>query len=375
MTTTSPDTARCPDAVTVPSSGRTLRVRRAWPRSDGHVLLELGGDDGSRVAGQWFADRGELAHVAARTPAPGEAVPESSVLLQPDGADHRLPALATLLRRPGSSLVAHRPGRRAVVRMPEGDAVRYAKVVRRGRSLDLVAKARLVDERAAGVVTVPRLVRHHADSGVLVWSEVAGPTLHEQGTDRSWPAEEVRRVWNAVGVAVRRMHNGLPGADLPRYDACAEYVSTVHWLYAAERHGLLPPVDVDHTLAELRARRPGSIGVLHRDLHDKQLVLATGRLLGLLDLDTLAVGERALDVANLLGHLELRVLQGLLLPHQAEAARDGLLTGCAPDAATLSRIPAYLTATRLRLAGVYAFRPLWRSVAHKLLGRALRRPG
>lgn len=375
MTTTSSDTARCPDTVTVPSTGRTLRVRRAWPRSDGHVLLELGGDDGSRVAGQWFADPGELAHVAARTPAPGVAVTGAGVLLQPAGVDHRLPALAALLRRPGSSLVAHRPGRRAVVRMPEGDVVRYAKVVRPGRSVDLAAKARLVDERAAGVVTVPRLVRHHADSGVLVWSEVAGPTLQEQGTDVSWPAEEVRRVWHAVGVAVRRLHNGLPGADLPRYDACAEYVSTVHWLYAAERHGLLPPVDVDHALAELRMGRPGSIGVLHRDLHDKQLVLATGRLLGLLDLDTLAVGERALDVANLLGHLELRVLQGLLLPRQAEAARDGLLTGCAPDAATLHRVPAYLTATRLRLAGVYAFRPVWRSVAHKLLGRALRHPG
>lgn len=374
MRTTSSETTRCPDSLTVPSTGRALRVRRAWPRSDGHLLLELGGDDGSRVAGQWFADPGELAQVAARTPAPGEVVPGAGVLLQPNGVDHRLTALTTLLGRPGSSLVAHRPGRRAVVRMPEGDAVRYAKIVRPGRSTDLVAKAGLVDQRAAGVVQVPRLVRHHADSGVLVWSEVAGPTLHEQGMDRSWPAEEVRRVWNAVGVAVRRLHNGLPGTDLPRYDACTEYVSTVHWLYAAERHGLLPPVDVDHALAELRTGQPGPIGVLHRDLHDKQIVLATGRLLGLLDLDTLAVGERALDVANLLAHLELRVLQGLLLPRQAEAARDGLLDGCAPDSVTLRRVPAYLTATRLRLAGVYAFRPVWRSVAHKLLGRALRRP-
>ncbi|MDQ3989296.1 MAG: ATP-binding cassette domain-containing protein, partial [Actinomycetota bacterium] len=47
----------------------------------------------------------------------------------------------------------------------------------------------------------------------------------------------------------------------------------------------------------------------HRDLHDKQLV-AVGDRVGLLDLDTLCAADPALDLANLLAHLRLRVLQG-----------------------------------------------------------------
>jgi hypothetical protein len=37
----------------------------------------------------------------------------------------------------------------------------------------------------------------------------------------------------------------------------------------------------------------------------------------------------------------------------------------------MQRVPAYATTTRLRLAGVYAFRPRWRHVAYGLLDAAL----
>ena len=44
-----------------------LRVRRAWPRSADHLLLDLSGADRS-VAGQWFDVPDRAAAVAAATP-------------------------------------------------------------------------------------------------------------------------------------------------------------------------------------------------------------------------------------------------------------------------------------------------------------------
>ncbi len=78
--------------------------------------------------------------------------------------------------------------------------------------------------------------------------------------------------------------------------------------------------------------------MLHRDLHDKQVVV--GAHIGLLDLDTLAVGERALDLANALAHLELRVDQGLMTAAAAGVARRAFLEGADPDPETRERIPA-----------------------------------
>ncbi|WP_396134697.1 phosphotransferase [Cellulomonas sp. ATA003] len=49
---------------------------------------------------------------------------------------------------------------------------------------------------------------------------------------------------------------------------------------------------------------------VHRDLHDKQLLVDGSGGIGLLDFDLAAAGEAALDLANLLVHLELRVHQG-----------------------------------------------------------------
>src|SRR5690625_6735516 len=69
----------------------------------------------------------------------------------------------------------------------------------------------------------------------------------------------------------------------------------------------------------------------------------------MIDVDTLAVGERALDVANLLVHLELREAQGLLPAELAQAARAGFLSGSGAAELPASRVDAYTRATRLRL--------------------------
>ena len=93
--------------------------------------------------------------------------------------------------------------------------------------------------------------------------------------------------------------------------------------------------------------------------------------IGLIDFDTAARGEAALDVANLLVHLELRVLQGLLDAKVAAASADAFIDGYA---AVPSRMQVYADAARLRLACVYAYRPRWSAVPRRmvdLIGRGL----
>ncbi len=366
---------RLPDAVDDGSRG--YRLVRAWPRGTEHALVELAAEDGATVAGQWFADPAALAAAAAATPAPARAA--GDVLLQPEGADSRLRALPGVLAEADARMVAHRPGRRAVVRLgaPDGPPRAFVKVVRGSRAADLARRGGLVAELVGDAVPVPRLLdAAGVERGVLRWSVVPGRTLHDLGAG-PWEPEAARAAWEAAGRAVRHLHEARPDRVAARHDAAAELGAVADWLHPAVVHGLLDPALVgragDHVTAALGdAPADPLLGVLHRDLHDKQLLLDGAGTVGMIDVDTLAVGERALDVANLLVHLELRQAQGLLAPALAAAARDGFLAGVGDVPG--DRVRAYALASRLRLAGVYAFRPSWRPVATDLLRAVADRP-
>ncbi len=124
--------------------------------------------------------------------------------------------------------------------------------------------------------------------------------------------------------------------------------------------------DVQSRLAGLVP--PTSSSLIHRDLHDKQILVDDDGVVGLLDLDTLAIGDPALDVANLLAHLELRVLQGQGSLDGARVAADAFLEGYRPAPELMERVVTYVATSRLRLACVYAFRPRWADLAGRLLG-------
>nr|MBA3329220.1 phosphotransferase [Solirubrobacterales bacterium] len=113
----------------------------------------------------------------------------------------------------------------------------------------------------------------------------------------------------------------------------------------------------------------GALVTVHRDLHDKQLLVDDEGAVGILDFDTLATGEAALDLGNLVVHLELRALQGACTAGAARAAREALLDAYAPDEALLVRAGTYAQATRLRLACLYALRPAPPAVVPELLSR------
>lgn len=337
----------------------TQRLRRARPRSARHLLLEYVDHQGRPVAGQWFADRSRLRRVGRETARPGAAgalvveLDDPGVLLQGGGADRKLKALAGLVLNPANCLVAHRPERRAVVGLSEGDGMRYAKVVRPDRVAGLAEAARRL--AAVGAFATPGLISSVARDGVTIWSRLPGRSLYELlDSDALVPAAQ------AAGAALRVLHAAVIDG-LPLHSAASERKVISGWLQYLEAYdprcanqlrGAAQTVD-----AMLDGLGSGPAVPLHRDCYDKHILACADDAVGLLDFDTLAAGDPALDLANVLVHFELRALQGRCMTRQAQAAAGALVAGYRPDRNLRSRLAAYAAATRLRLACVYRFRP------------------
>jgi len=358
------------DVDVLPLPTGRLELRRAWPKSPDHALLEYVGPDGLPVAAQWLRDDDHRRHVLVGTPFPAFVAPGTGVLVQPAGADRKLHNLAPLLAEPGSRLISHRAERRAVILRADGC---YVKVVRQGRSHALAQAAETVGAAVKGHVDVPELMEHDPDRGVLVWSALPGTTLHQQAVASagSAPAIGWAETWRRAGEAIGHLH-ATPTVGLGPRGVEQERRAAARWVAPARELGLLPE---GPDLPDL----PDAPGMpyevaLHGDLHDKQLVVdghsATPRI-GLLDVDQLSRGEAAIDVANLLVHIDLRAAQRLLTPAAADLARSAFLDGLEADAAMLARVGQLSDLIRMRLAGLYAFRPPWRAVARRLYASVL----
>jgi len=359
--------------------GSSLELRRAWPRSGGHLLLEYADAQSRTVAGQWRADVQDLDRSLDRTMA---ACPDSAclivppagveggkggvggVMLQPGGADRVLGALHRLASDRHSTLIVHRPERRGVVRTRSSGTVVYAKVVRSERLGGVCQRARSVEGRRDLGFQTPRVLHVDQSAGSITFEELGGPSLHE-----SLGASLASRVMPDVGRALRRLHGAPMDDGSAVHDAAAEVallersvrlIDELGWSGASEARARCESA-CDRLAAGAIGHAP-----LHRDFYDKQVIIHPAGGLGLLDFDTMAVGEPALDVANMLAHLELRHLQGLLDRSSLAAAVEGFVAGYAPGADLLERLGAYLDSTRVRLACVYALRPRWSAMAASL---------
>lgn len=269
------------------------------------------------------------------------------------GRDKKLPALERLLD--DGELVVHRAGRRAVVRTGDG----YAKALRPAKLPDAEARARAF-HRLGGPVRTPEVLGVD-DDGALTVGIVPGRSLHELGTEGgTFTWREGWRAW-ADSWADWVTTPGL-GDDLPRYTVEDEEQTLTGWLLRVE---LARPAGV--MLGRLRERFGAVMESLHglerdvwrlchRDLHDKQVLTDAGRA-GLIDSDTLAMADPAVDLGNLLAHVRLRETQGLLNP-----TRVGLAEALIWEVADSLEVPgaalnAWREAASLRLSCVYAFRP------------------
>jgi hypothetical protein len=354
-----------------------LRLRRAWPRESGHILLEYLADSGGVVAGQWFDDRDGCDRVATETAVNGPVAcvvagaRGPAVLLQPAGADRRLQTLARLVSRPGTALLAHRAERRAVLQLGTGPGRRYARVLPPGRVTATAERWRVAKGLLKGAVGTPDPVEVDAPSGVILTPALPGVSLHEL-LGRGEGLEHA----GAVGRALATLHAATPRPELTPHRPRQEARVLEEWIAAIARHA--PPLEgpvrraARRVLDRLEDAPLGDLAPSHRDFHDGQVLIDRGDV-SVLDFDTLCLAERALDLANILVHLELRALQRLCGMRWAQAAGCALLQGYGAPAD--ERLQLYADATRLRLACLYAFRPRWGAVVPALIQRVGRTLG
>ena len=319
-----------------------LRVRRAWPRSEDHLLLDLAGDGGS-VAGQWFDAPDQAAQVAAATYG-AQLLPSGDqparLVLQPAGADRKLKTLAGLLTRPALKLISHRPERRAVVQRTD-DSSGYLKLVPPSRLATLAIQS----ERAERLpLCTARVLEVDKALGAVVTAPVPGRPL------RDWLAgphatEACRQVGRTLAVV-----HALSPEGLAPHAATDERAVTERWEGWARSWG----VGRETCPEDLPAPPPPTRAALvHRDFHDGQVLVDESYAVGLIDFDLMAAGDPAVDVANFIAHLELREQQGGAAATPVVAA---FLDGYRPSRAVRQALPFYLATSSRRLAAVYAFR-------------------
>ncbi len=274
---------------------------------------------------QWpFGQRRELLGVSARSGALAasdtnaeifaDGSREVAVWLYPDDPD--LPGLrraaypdqlaelfntSRVLSRPVAaeqlsvSMIGYRPRRRAVVKLVVNDPAEtfYIKVLRPKLFDDVLGKHRLLVE--AGVPGPE--VALSTDDKLMVLRELPGRSLARALFEPGDPctAEDLIGILDSMPVAVAGLERRPPWAD-----AVAHYASMVTvGLPEAQ-----PDLDwaVEKITQGLSPYPPGNEPT-HGDFHEGQLRVSDGRVVGILDVDTIGPGRRADDLACLIAHL------------------------------------------------------------------------
>ncbi len=186
---------------------------------------------------------------------------------------------------------AYRPARRAVIEAVTPQARIFLKIVRPGKVAALQDKHTAMADH----VPVPHSYGWSADLGLIALQAMPGKTMRkaiETGTRRLPTSQQI--------VALLDLLPQLPGDPATITGPVGQ---------ASHHAALLSAVAPD--LAEriqgvaeaVRTTTPGAAVPVHGDFHSSQVMVRGTDVIGLLDVDTAGNGERANDLAGLLGHL------------------------------------------------------------------------
>lgn len=321
------------------------------------VLAEWVGPDAATRA---VAEHARLQQQGQRAALSVDA--ESGLLLRKPGSDARLPGLRLLsdpefaadcLTRLGLKgpfqlqLVAHRLGKRAVLRIRHAGGVGFARL-----RAPTSAQARLAMARHAALfaalnprddIRLPRPIGMDEGLGLALYDALPGRSPVLRGLTGFAQTEAVMRALIALQQAE---------VDAPEHRLADEMATLDGWF--SRLSPVFPDIAtaIETPLARLRAQldalpQRGSV-LCHRDLHEGQILIHKG-VAGLMDFDTLRRGDAALDLGNLQAHLVLAGLRsGRPLAAYGTAAERNL------PHVPLARITLWRRAALLRLAMIYA---------------------
>ena len=284
------------------STTATYAARVDWPYGQRTELLGVsaraGGPADTDVSAEIFADgEREVAvwlypHDPDLPGLPRAAYPESMAEICNAGQVFDRVVRPSELKL---TMIGYRPRRRAVVEVTDrvgGDVV-YVKVLREHLAKGIVARHRMLI--GAGV-PVPE-IRAVTHDRLLVLARLPGEPLADAVFRPEAPcaAEDLIALLDAMPAAVAGLERrpswpqsvahyaGIVAAAVPRLE------SRLTWLTETIVDGLagLDPGDEP----------------THGDFHEGQVHVAHGRVVGLLDVDTIGPGRRADDLACLVAHL------------------------------------------------------------------------
>lgn len=291
----------------------------------------------------------------------------AGLVLRRHGLDERLPGLRLLYdpnfacaalatasgRAPRDvkvSLVAHRLGKRAVLRIEAKEQVFFARL----RAIKSGDGARRLDRHRSlwdalgdqGRLRIPEPLGALPEIGTAIFAALPG-VIADFGADDS----------AAIARAISALQ-ALQLADLPIHTGEDEARILADWL---ERCKLWRPdiatrieLGLAQTIQALTKCDAKPVPC-HRDLHEKQILILNDTA-GLLDFDTLCLSDPALDPGNLLAHL-------FMAGKNEIALRDAL------DCANLD---LWRRATLFRLVMIYALTSTPPAALHRLIEEALR---
>ena len=289
------------DAQPHRSTTATYAAKVEWPHGERHELLGVS----ARAQGPTDADaRAEIFADGDREVAvwlypndpelPGltrAAYAESMAAILSDYrvVERRLTAPELTL-----DMMTYRPRRRAVVRdRVAGGATFYTKVLRESAVGPVARRHRLLQE--AGVPAPPVLAR--TPDHLLVMGALPGAALAQAlfQPGRPCTAEQLIGVLDAMPTSVAGLERRPPWTDaLEHYSAMIaaalpQASSTLDWIGKEVRAGL--------------SGLPQGTEPTHGDFHEGQVHVAAGKVVGILDIDTIGPGRRADDLACLIAHM------------------------------------------------------------------------
>lgn len=268
--------------------------------------------------------------------------PEARIWLHP--ADPRLPALAAVaFHRAAESLlermdltaqappefIAYRPGRRAVLRISTGTQNTWIKVVRPKR-VARIAEAHAACERAG--VPVPRTLGWSPEGVILIEQAVGTPA-----PDVDWDSEALLDRVDQLRDTLSTVQGGARVRGV---------ASRLNWYAERLRNKERVAAIVDAAREALESR-PSSTHeqTVHGDLHFGQLFLdaSSGAITGLIDVDTLGIGDPAEDAAAFLAHASASAL--LSVPEaraRVWALADGAMRRWGTDAVVRGLVAVHM---------------------------------
>lgn len=191
------------------------------------------------------------------------------------------------------SIIGYRPRRRAVVKASTGGQTFYVKILRGRFFDDIVRRHQLLT--SAGL-PAPQVLGTTADH-LLITRELPGRSLANAIFDAGDPcrAEDLIALLDAMPPAVSQLERRPPWSDAVEHYGklvvapAPELADEVHWIVRQVERGL--------------AGYPEGNEATHGDFHEGQVHVSGGRIVGVLDVDTIGPGRRADDLACLIGHL------------------------------------------------------------------------